>query len=155
MPTPPAGLLATVLAEEVHKPARSNRTRVEERRANATCWGCHQAMDPVGLAFEDFDGVGRFRTDEAGGFPVDSAGEFEGTPVTSVPELSALLRDDARVTRCMTQQLLSSATGHVLRASEARAVEAAFTHFASNGFRFRALAAGIAASDAFRLLPAP
>lgn len=155
MPTPPAGLLDSVLAEEVHKPARSNRTRVEERRANPTCWGCHQAMDPVGLAFEGFDGVGRARTVEAGGYPVDSAGEFEGTPVASVPALSALLRDDTRVTRCMTQQLLSSATGHVLRASEARAVEAAFSRFQSSGFRFRALVTGIATSDAFRLLPAP
>lgn len=151
MPTPPAGLLDRVLAEEVHKPARSNKTRVEERRADPTCWGCHQQMDPVGLTFEHFDGIGRHRT-QAGMFAVESEGAFEGQPVSSAPDLSAMLRDDPRVTRCMTEQVLSAATGHVLRPSEERAVDAALASFQSSGFRFRALARAVATSDAFRLV---
>ena len=151
MPTPPAGLLDRVLAEEVHKPARSNKTRVEERRADPTCWGCHQQMDPVGLTFEHFDGIGRHRT-QAGMFPVESDGAFDLRPVSSAPDLSAMLRDDPRVTRCMTEQLLSAATGHVLRPSEERAVDAALASFETSGFRFGALARAIATSDAFRLV---
>lgn len=151
MPTPPAGLLDRVLAEEVHKPARSNKTRVEERRVDPTCWGCHQQMDPVGLTFEHFDGIGRHRT-QAGPFPVESDGAFDTRPVSSAPDLSAMLRDDPRVTRCMTEQLLSAATGHVLRPSEERAVDAALATFQTSGFRFRTLARAVATSDAFRFV---
>jgi hypothetical protein len=151
IPTPPPGLLERVMMEEQMKPPRSNRTQVDERMADNQCSGCHRQMDPIGLAFEAFDGIGRHRT-TAGMFPVDSSGSFEGVKVTSVPELSVRLRDDERVTRCMVEQTLSASTGHVLQESEARAVAQANETFKATGYRYRSLVESVLSSDAFVLV---
>jgi hypothetical protein len=51
------------------------RERMEEHRANATCAGCHRLMDPIGLALENFDATGRWRSLDSG-WPIDAAGEL-------------------------------------------------------------------------------
>src|SRR2546429_8036282 len=42
------------------------RQRMEEHRANPACSSCHRMMDPIGFALENFDGIGKWRTKEAG-----------------------------------------------------------------------------------------
>src|SRR4029079_13302214 len=82
---PPPGVEGLV-AEEV--PTGAIRQRLEAHRADPICAGCHEEMDNLGFGFENFDGIGSFRTEDLG-FPVDSSG---GLPrrkkVNGVPELS-------------------------------------------------------------------
>src|SRR4029079_7341509 len=59
----------------------SVRERIEEHRANPACAGCHKIMDPIGLALENFDGVGRWRTLDSG-VKIDASAQLvDGTPV--------------------------------------------------------------------------
>ena len=61
----------------------TTRQRMEKHRENSTCNACHQFMDPIGLALDNFDVAGRWRIRENGA-PLDTQGElYDGTPVTS------------------------------------------------------------------------
>ena len=72
---------ATGVAE--HGRLLTVRERMEMHRANPTCNACHRMMDPIGLALENFDVTGAWRTRDAGA-PVDVSGElYDGTPLTS------------------------------------------------------------------------
>ena len=54
---------------------------MEQHRANPACAGCHKVMDPLGLALENFDAVGAWRTRDSG-LPIDASGELtDGTKI--------------------------------------------------------------------------
>ncbi len=60
------------------------RERLEKHRADPVCAGCHRAMDPIGFALENFDGIGRWRTNEDGQ-PIDASGTlFNGAALDGV-----------------------------------------------------------------------
>src|SRR5690606_41135968 len=83
VPTPPPGVETDLGNEAVPDGAVVNtlRNRLELHRANPTCASCHQIMDPIGLALENFDLVGRWRTDE-NGFALNTRTELmDGTPI--------------------------------------------------------------------------
>jgi hypothetical protein len=72
-PPPPADVPA--LKEKTIAANLSMRDRLAEHRANAACASCHNLMDPVGFALENFDAVGRWRADEDGQ-PLDVSGSL-------------------------------------------------------------------------------
>ena len=60
------------------------RERISEHRKNAVCAGCHAMMDPLGLALENFDGIGRWRLEDSGS-RIDASGQLvDGTPIENV-----------------------------------------------------------------------
>jgi hypothetical protein len=63
---------------------KTNRERFEKHSADPTCSGCHQQFDPVGFAFENYDGFGRYRATDNGN-PVDATGSLKGMPGGDVP----------------------------------------------------------------------
>ncbi len=96
-------------------PDLSTRERFAAHTENAQCQGCHQLIDPIGLGFENFDGIGRFRAED-GGREVDASGELirlsgNETPFDGLAELGAVLADDAEVTACYTRQWLRFGIG--------------------------------------------
>jgi len=58
------------------------RKELEHHRKNPDCARCHDKIDPIGFGLENFDALGRFRTEEASGNPIDSSGEMEGDKFT-------------------------------------------------------------------------
>ncbi|HET8937850.1 MAG TPA: DUF1592 domain-containing protein [Polyangiales bacterium] len=72
LPPPPPGL---VLQPPGLDPTKTARQRYAAHSENAFCGNCHKLMDPIGLAFEHFDGIGRFRADD-NGLPIDPSGEI-------------------------------------------------------------------------------
>jgi Protein of unknown function (DUF1592)/Protein of unknown function (DUF1588)/Protein of unknown function (DUF1595)/Protein of unknown function (DUF1585) len=94
----------------------STRERLEaHRRKGSTCNGCHQYMDPLGLAFEHYDAVGRYRETDLGA-AIDASGEV---PITSVPfdgaiSLTKALSEDPRVDDCVIRKLFTYALGRSL-----------------------------------------
>ena len=85
----------------------SVRDRMTLHRANQPCKGCHQLMDPIGLALENFDGIGRWRSEDAG-TKIDASGQLvDGTPIDGVETLrnAILSRPDAFV-QTMTRKAL-------------------------------------------------
>lgn len=125
------------------------RERLQEHVGNANCSGCHALMDPLGFAFESYDGVGVFRSTEAGK-PVDATGAVDGVGFTDVRGLMAALKADPRVMQCLARTVFRQATGHVETPGEARSIKAITTGFTAQGYRAKQLLIEIAASDAFR-----
>jgi len=72
LPPPPPGL---VLQPPGLDPNKTTRERYAEHSSNAFCGNCHKLMDPIGLAFEHYDGIGRYRADD-NGLPIDPSGEI-------------------------------------------------------------------------------
>ena len=78
-PPPPAPAVVPPFPEEVPGVPSTVRGRMEQHRANPACAGCHKVMDPLGLALENFDAVGAWRTRDSG-LPIDASGELtDGT----------------------------------------------------------------------------
>src|SRR5690606_39220944 len=75
MEPPPPGVSTALPAVT---PATTTRERIEQHTASAACSGCHSLIDPLGMAFENYDGVGAYRTMD-GTIPVDAAGSFTKT----------------------------------------------------------------------------
>lgn len=93
-------------------------------RSQASCHGCHRRIDPLGVALENFDPVGRWReTDQ--GQPVDASGELaDGAKFNGVIELKdALLARKEEFVRCFAEQLLTYALGRKLEFYDAPAVD--------------------------------
>ena len=131
------------------------RERMEEHRANPACASCHKIMDPIGLALENFDAVGAWRTREGGaaGRPIDASGQLvDGTKVDGVVALrEALVREPEAFVRTMTEKLLTYALGRGLSYADMPAVRGIVRGSAAQNYRFSSLVSGIVASPAFQL----
>ncbi len=88
-PLPPPNVPAfpeSKTGQGVAEEAASVRDKMIQHRKNQPCAGCHQIMDPIGLALENFDGVGRWRTAESG-ITIDASGRLvDGTPIDGAAE---------------------------------------------------------------------
>lgn len=88
------------------------REQLDAHRENPACAGCHLAMDPIGLAFENYDAIGRYRTEDRGE-PIDASGEWiDGTSFDDALELVDLLAANPDAfSACVTKQMLTYALG--------------------------------------------
>jgi hypothetical protein len=93
-------------------PSTTMRQTLAAHRALPQCAPCHNAIDPIGLGLENFDGIGLYRTTEAGQ-PIDASGVLpDGTPFSGPAALAALLTQPARgFEACMARQLLTYTVG--------------------------------------------
>ena len=137
------------LSQEMGEAPRTLRERLAVHRDNPECAGCHAFLDPPGMFFEIFDGIGLHRTTE-GGLPIDASGDLDGIPLTDASELGTTLRDDPRVPRCMVKQLYRHANGRLEEEGELRQIVELSDEFAASGYRFRDLLLALATSEGFR-----
>ena len=128
------------------------REAMERHRANPTCAACHRLMDPLGLALENFDAVGRWRETDGSGEPLDVSGELpDGTRFAGVAELKqALIANPEPFLRTLTEKLLTYALGRGLEYTDAPAVRRIARNAAGGEHRFSALVLGIVKSVPFR-----
>jgi mono/diheme cytochrome c family protein len=153
-PVPPPNVPAleenNVIGGETIK-LRSVRERMEQHRAKEPCASCHKIMDPIGLALENFDPVGAWRTRDSG-FLVDASGKLvDGTKVDSPASLRlALLHySDAYITN-FTNRLLTYALGRGLSASDMPTVRK-IIHNAGDDHRFGSIVLNIVRSEPFQM----
>jgi len=136
------------------------RQRLEQHRASPACAACHRMIDPAGLALENFDATGAWRTRDGGtrGTPVDPTGQLlDGTTVNGVVALrEALMRDPETFVRTMTEKLMTYALGRGLTAADMPAVRTVVRDAQKDNYRFSSIVLGIARSVPFRMrLKAP
>ncbi len=126
------------------------RQRMAAHRDNPACSGCHTLFDPIGLALEHFDGVGRWRdTDQ--GLPIDATGQIpSGMPFDGAAELATAIKSDARFTKCATEKFFSYALGRSKRDYDEGRLIALGKEFGSQRFRASELIIDIVRNDAFR-----
>jgi mono/diheme cytochrome c family protein len=130
----------------------SVRERIEEHRANPVCAACHKIMDPIGLALENFDGVGHWRTTDSG-FQIDATSQLvDGTPLDGPSSLrKALLDRPEAVVGTMTEKLLMYAIGRETKYFDRPVVRAIMRDAARDQYRFSSLILGIVQSAPFQM----
>jgi hypothetical protein len=107
-------------------------------------------MDPLGLGLENFDGIGAFRTTEAGK-PIDASGDLDGAAFAGPRELAAALKNHKDSAACIAKHVYRYATGHLEGAGEDPAMASLAKGFQDNGYQFRALLEGVVKSPGFVL----
>lgn len=125
------------------------REVLELHRADPVCAACHLLMDPIGLGFENYDGIGQWRTEE-NGLPVDPSGELpNGSAFLGPDGLIDILVADPSYNHCMVEQLATYALGRGVESSDHDYIEAIAELFGAEGHRFDDLAYLIATSPIF------
>jgi hypothetical protein len=149
LPPPPANVPPA-------KPASAGgttRQRFAEHDQNECAKGCHLLMDPIGFAFEHYDGIGQYRTMDNGG-AVDSTGKLtiDGSEKTfaDAVELTKLLAGSDEVRACFSRQWFRFAMGRPDSELDAPSLASVAAAFAVNQFDMRDLAPAIAVSRSFR-----
>jgi len=130
----------------------TTRERMEEHRKNPTCRTCHQYIDPIGLALDNFDVTGRWRYRESA-MPLDTRGEmYDGTPVSTPGQLSrALLKRPIPLARAFTENLMAYALGRRIEDEDQTTVRAIVRGAAAKEYRLSAFVTGVVNSPAFRM----
>jgi hypothetical protein len=129
----------------------SFRQQLELHRTKAECAGCHVRMDPIGMGLENFDPIGRWRSDVAGA-PVDAAGQLpDGRGFTGPSEMKAVLleRKDEFV-RNLTEKMLSYALGRGIEPGDWITVRQIANAVAQDGYKAQRLIVEIAGSYSFQ-----
>lgn len=127
------------------------RDRLSQHRANAACASCHNLMDPIGFALENYDAVGRWRTHE-GGVKLDVSGSLpDGQTYTGVAglEKSLLARPELFVT-AFTEKLMTFALGRGIEPSDGPAIRKIVKEASRDNYRFSSVILGIVKSVPFR-----
>jgi len=149
-PPPPANL-------QIQPPSLNPRLTTRERFAQHSedpfCAGCHKLMDPIGLGFESFDGIGRFRTTEQG-MPIDDSGELIATDVdgtfTGAAALGQRLAASADVQACVVTQWFRFGYGRAEDpVGDACSLATLNQTFAAAGGNVRELLIALTQTDAF------
>ncbi|HEY6346892.1 MAG TPA: DUF1592 domain-containing protein [Bryobacteraceae bacterium] len=131
---------------------RSLRARMEVHRQNPACASCHQRMDPLGFALENFDALGKWRT-ESDGAPIDATGslpdgtQFEG--IAGLRKLMASHKED--FVRTFAEKLLAYAIGRGIELSDMPAIRKIARDAAQEDNRWSAVIWGIVTSPPFSM----
>ena len=150
---PPAPPNVPPLTEtENGNPDATLREQLARHREDAACAGCHQAMDPLGLAFENYDAIGRWR-DMDGEKPVDASGALpDGRSFQNAVELTDLLQEkETEYTEQVVRAMLTYALGRGLEPYDQCAVQEIVAALQKNDYRFRTLVREIVLSRPFQM----
>jgi len=151
-PPPPPPASANIAALD-SGPAQSMRAKLEQHRAKEPCHSCHSLMDPIGLAFENFDGVGAYRTADQYG-PIDATGTLQTVNGTvnfnGADELIPIVSNDARMAPCAASKVLTYAVGRGFTSDDGIALQNALAATDKSGQGVRGLIGSVALSESFR-----
>jgi mono/diheme cytochrome c family protein len=154
-PPPPPGNVPPLPETEESGQVLSMRQRMEAHRRNPVCANCHRLFDPIGLAMENFDAVGRWRARDGGslGVPIDASGELlDGTKVDGVVSLRrALLRQPELFVDTVVEKMMTFALGRGVAATDMPSVRTIIRDAARSDYRFSSLVLGIVKSPSFTM----
>ncbi|HZL92631.1 MAG TPA: DUF1592 domain-containing protein [Vicinamibacterales bacterium] len=154
-PPPPPDVVPPFEEDAGAAKPKSVRERMEQHRRNPACASCHRMIDPAGLALENFDAVGAWRTKDGGtrGAPVDASGQLvDGTQINGVVELrAALLREPETFVRTLTEKLMTYAVGRGLTGTDMPAVRTVVRDSARVQYRFSSVILEIVRSVPFQM----
>ncbi len=149
---PPPPPLPDVMPLEQQELTGSLREKMEQHRRDPSCAQCHDLMDPLGFALENFDAIGRWRTKDSG-IDVNASGKLpSGEVFTGAAELRNVLLEKKKdeFVRCVTEKMMIYALGRGLRYEDQCAVNEITRRLEANDYRFSELIFGIVESPPFR-----
>ena len=155
-PPPPPPPNVPALDDNTVSASLPMRARLAAHRANPTCASCHDVMDPVGFALENFDAVGRWRTAEDHK-PVDASGGLpDGSTFTGVAALErGLLQRPELFAGTLSEKLLTFALGRGVESYDAPAVREIVRRAQPDNYRFSSMILGVVNSTPFQMRKAP
>ena len=145
IPPPPPNIDTTI---EAAAPGQTLREKLSVHMENDGCSGCHRLMDPIGFGFENFDALGRYRTEDNGA-PVDATGDLDGANFEHAGELSGLVATHDALSSCIVRKVYRHALGHVESHEEEVLIDTLEADWAADGYPFRDLLEAIVTSDGF------
>ena len=150
-PPPPPPNVPELSEEKQDIAGKTLRERLEIHRENPTCAGCHSRMDPLGFGLENYDAIGRWRTEESGK-SIDSRGTLPNGQSFSGPQelKQVLLARKGDFARMLTRQMLSYAIGRGLVDSDYVAVEKIVHRLEGHDYKTHELILGIVESVPFQ-----
>ena len=151
-PPPPADLDTALKTDPPGSAPKTMREQMERHRTNPVCANCHQVMDPIGFALENFDLAGAWRTRDTNGLPLNTADVLtDGTKIDGVVSLrQALVRRPDVFVQTLTEKLMVYALGRGLTSEDMPEVRKVVRGAAQKGYRFSALIQGIVESVPFQ-----
>ncbi|HWK72887.1 MAG TPA: DUF1592 domain-containing protein [Povalibacter sp.] len=145
-PPPPNVDFSALNNPDAHYPTQ--RDRVAAHLNAPTCAGCHRITDPTGLALENFDGAGRFRSEE-NGVAIDASGDLDGKPFENITGLSKALHDNPGLPNCLVNRVYSYGSGTAVKPTDRQLMQYFGEEFAADGYKMPDLLRTIVLSTAF------
>jgi hypothetical protein len=151
-PQPPPGVETNLEKDAAQVKVTSVRQRLELHRTNPVCASCHQLMDPIGFALENFDNTGKWRSLD-GRTPIDASGALvDGTRLNGPATLrQALLAKSGVFAGVFAERLLTYAVGRGMRPQDMPAVRAITGAAARDRYRFSSFVMAIVTSAPFQM----
>jgi len=129
------------------------RQMLEAHRSNPSCAGCHEFFDPLGLAFSNFDGVGKYHVTEKGQ-QIDASGKLTETDVdgsfSSAMEFMTMIKDSQLVKDCVSRQVVRFAIGRLDDDGDKCSLESTLAQFDKAASSMEELFIAVATSNSFR-----
>ena len=157
-PPPPPPNVEPLAPTPSNQPKATIRMQLEAHATHATCASCHQKIDPLGFAFDNFDAIGRWRTSEqvAGGKgddpPVNASGKLlDGRPYNGSDEFKRLLAQDVdRFAEAFVEQLATYALRRVMTIDDAAQIKAIAAASKKDDYKLRTVIENFVSSDLFQ-----
>ena len=128
--------------------SKTAREQLTEHRENPVCNSCHQSLDPLGLPFEHYDGIGRWRDNDRG-LAIDASGEIDGNTFSGVPEMARLIADMPSARACYVAEWLRFSEGKLNSDADQAYIDWLMSRFSRNT-AITDLVTAMVASDTFR-----
>ena len=153
-PTPPPPNVETDLSQKAGEAPKTLRARLEQHRANPTCYSCHGVLDPLGFALENFNTVGQYQEfDRDTLTQLDASGVMpDGTRINRPSDLTNVLVDRSeQFVEAMTERLMTFALGREVTYRDMPLVRRIVREAEHDDFTFASLVSSIVKSDPFRM----
>ena len=150
-PEPPPGVETDLKVAPGEAP-KTLRARLEAHRTAPNCAACHKLFEPLGLAMENFDGVGAWRTMDAGQPIVLDGVTNDGVPLDGLASLREFAHSNGDLfAQSVTEKLLTYALGRGLEYQDMPLVRSITKGAAEDDYRFSSLLMGVIESPAFTM----
>ncbi len=151
-PPPPPPPNVPALGDKADFEKMTVRERLAVHRSNPACASCHDLIDPVGFALDNFDALGRWRELDDG-LAIDVSGNLpDGQPLAGVDDLeSSLLKRPEMFVGTMVEKLMTFALGRGMTPADGPAIRRVVRHAATNEYRFSSLINAIVMSEPFQM----
>jgi hypothetical protein len=162
IPLPTGDILAQVKPPDPYS-GKTSRERYSQHSAQAVCKVCHQFMDPIGLALENYDAVGLYRTNEkttiAGvnyDTPIDATGSVPGVTgmANNGVDLVKLIASSDETQNCFATHWMEFSYGRTLGTDDACNRQSLQTAFKSSGYNIKQMLLALTQTDGFLSRPA-
>ena len=149
-PEPPPADVPPLPNDDPELDKKTIREQLSMHRENAACAGCHNQLDPLGFAFENYDPVGRWRDSYENDLAIDVGGELFGRSFRNIEEFKQIvLAKDRLFAEAFTRHLLSYALGRALEPVDELSIADIVERSKDDGYPLRLVLQNIASSPAF------